>query len=70
MSYRIVKPMLGVVCPCCGKRAYLEETDETGDVRFAVWCIGKRCTKNNAGRYSASKKDALNEFLKTGTEQA
>lgn len=65
MSYRIVKPLEGHVCPICGSKAYVEESDELRDVRYSVWCSNADCPKNKVARYSRKRERAIADFLKT-----
>ena len=62
MSYRIVVPFEHN-CPLCGKAAYLEESDDLGEIRYGVWCIGKGCQNNTVSRYSRDKKKAVRDFM-------
>lgn len=65
MSYKIIKPLEGNVCPLCGKMAYVEESDELRDIRYSVWCSSTDCPKNKVARYSRKKEKAVRDFLKT-----
>ena len=64
MSYRIVKPLEGHVCPICGSKAYVEESDELRDVRYSVWCSNEFCQKFKVARYSRKRERAVEDFLK------
>lgn len=65
MSYKIVRPLEGAVCPVCGSKAYVEESDELGDVRYCVWCEKICCPKAKVARYSRKRERAIADFLKT-----
>lgn len=64
MSYKIIKPLEGHVCPLCGKMAYVEESDELRDIRYSVWCGSEGCPKNKVARYSRKRHTAIMDFLR------
>lgn len=65
MSYKIVKPLEGHVCPVCGRAAYIEESNELRDIRYCVWCSNNECIKSKVARYSRKRERAVADFLKT-----
>ena len=64
MAYRIVKPLEGHRCPECGSMAYIEESDDLGDVRYCVWCSNPDCSRASVARYSRVRGKAVRDFLK------
>ena len=64
MSYKIIHIMDGKKCPLCGRGVYLEESDELGDVRYAVWCSSGDCPRSQISRYSRVKHRAVDAFFK------
>ena len=64
MAYRIVSPLEGCRCPECGGMAYVEESDDLGDVRYCVWCSNPECSRHSVARYSRVRSTAVSDFLK------
>ena len=69
MAYRLIRPMEGHKCPECGGMAYIEESDDLGDVRYCVWCSNPECRRHSVTRYSRVRSRAVSDFLKESDRQ-